>query len=109
MGLVGYCRHFILYYAIIVVPLMDLLKKDNFHWTSQVADAFSRLQQLLASAPVLQLPNFAKPFVLKMDASRVGIGAILSQDHHLIAYSSQKLTHRTQFASTFQPEMFAIT
>jgi hypothetical protein len=40
---------------------------------------------------VLALPNPNKLFVVKDDVSRVGIGAVLVQEGHLIAYISKPL------------------
>ncbi|MCI21570.1 hypothetical protein A2U01_0042738, partial [Trifolium medium] len=45
----------------------------------------------MTSAPVLALPNFQQPFILETEASGVGMGAILHQDGHPIAYFSKKL------------------
>jgi len=44
----------------------------------------------------LALPDFSKPFVLETNASGVGIGAIISQDHDPIAYFSKKLSPTTK-------------
>ena len=37
------------------------------------------MNRLLASAPILAFPDFAKPFILYKDASATGLGAMLSQ------------------------------
>ena len=42
-------------------------------------DLFQRVQQVLESAPVLRAPDFAEPFILAMDASQYGVGAVLYQ------------------------------
>ena len=46
---------------------------------------------MLTSAPVLQLPDLDKPFVVVCDASNVSLGACLMQDGHPIAFESAKL------------------
>jgi hypothetical protein len=67
-------------------PLTNLLKKGVvFLWSSHVQQAFEAVQQDLSIAPVLAIPNFNKSFVLKTDASNLGIGAVLLQDNHPIA------------------------
>ena len=49
------------------------------------------------SSPVLAFPNYAKDFLLEMDASKEGLGVVLSQKqtdrcYHPVAYGSQALT-----------------
>jgi hypothetical protein len=53
--------------------------------------AFDTLKPSLVSALVLSLPDFSKPFYLETDACDVGVGAVLVQDHHPIAYVSKSL------------------
>jgi len=94
---------------VIVAPLTKLLKKDNFIWGVEADEAFTKLKKAITQAPVLALPNFSQPFTLETDASGIGVGAILSQMHHPIAYFSKILNARMQKQSAYAKEFFAIT
>lgn len=90
-------------------PLTDLLKKGTmFLWTKNCETAFQLLKKALVSAPVLALPNFSKPFVVETDASDTGIGAVLQQEGHPIAYVSKALGPKHQGLSTYEKESLAI-
>ena len=62
----------------------------------------------MVQAPVLAVPNFEKHFVLETDASDCGIGAVLMQDGHPIAYLSKHLSPRNQTLSVYEKECLAI-
>ncbi|KAG9447555.1 hypothetical protein H6P81_013683 [Aristolochia fimbriata] len=109
LGLAGYYRRFIRHYAQIASPLTDLLRKDAFLWNEDTQQAFETLKERLSSTPVLTLPDFSVEFQVETDASGLGIGAILSQRGHPVAFFSQKLCSRMQKASTYHREMYAIT
>jgi hypothetical protein len=57
---------------------------------------------------VLALPNFAKPFTIETDASDSGVGAVLMQDGHPLAYFSKALGPKTRGLSTYEKEFMAI-
>ena len=73
------------------------MKKDiTYNWTDKCQEAMDFLKEKLITAPILQYPDFEKPFIIYTDASYQGLGAILSQKdknnlEHVIAYASRTL------------------
>ena len=109
LGLAGFYRRFIRGYASIVAPLIKVTTKEPFEWTAEADKAFRVLKTALISAPVLVLPNFTLPFTLETDASGVGMGVVLSQKGHPIAFFSKPFTPKMLQASTYMRELCAIT
>jgi hypothetical protein len=109
LGLAGYYRKFIRHFGIIAKPLTNLLKKGvMFVWTSDHQVAFDTLKQALSSAPLLALPNFTIPFAIESDASGTGIGAVLLQEGHPLAFVSKALGIKNKGLSTYEKEYMAI-
>ena len=105
----GYYRKFVQHFGIIARPLFNLLKKNHqFVWTNDTQQAFDTLKLKLTTAPVLQLPDFSKKFVIDTDACAYGVGAVLQQDGHPIAYMSKPLGPKNRGLSTYEKECMAI-
>jgi hypothetical protein len=79
LGLAGYYRKFIREFGLIAAPLTRLLRRDAFTWDDDAEAAFEALKGALTSGPVLQMPDFSKPFVVDCDASGVGFVTVLHQ------------------------------
>nr|KYP55632.1 Transposon Ty3-I Gag-Pol polyprotein [Cajanus cajan] len=109
LGLTGFYRRFVKRYAAIASSLTDLLKKDSFLWTDHATVAFNALKTAITSAPVLALPNFDSVFAVQTDASGTGMGAVLSQQGHPIAFFSKQFCPKLRNSSAYIRELCAIT
>ena len=84
------------------------MKMEKFRWTEAAEQAFQEIKGRLTITHILILPDFQQPFELHADASKVGIGAVLSQHNKPIAYFSEKLTGSRLRYSTYDVEFYAI-
>lgn len=109
LGLAGYYQKFVRHFGVISKPLTNLLRKHTLYvWTSEHEEAFQALKSALQSAPVLSLPDFSQPFCVETDASGKGVGAVLLQHEHPIAFVSKALSPRNLGLSTYEKEYLAI-
>lgn len=76
LGMVGYYRSFCKNFLSVVAPLTDQVK---FVWSDKAHCAFENVKSFLCCSPVLAAPQFDQPFVLQVDASYVGAGAVMLQ------------------------------
>ena len=99
--LAGHYWRFIKGFANIVHPLYDVLGKEvkmgpvDLH--PEVQEAVDILKRKVQSTPVLVFPDFNKPFLLETDASKEGLGVVLSQKqsdghYHPVTFGSCSLT-----------------
>ena len=116
LGLAGFYRKFIPHFAEIALPLTNLTKggpsNKKVTWDETCEASFVKLKELLCSSPILRLPDSKKPFVLRTDASTVGLGAALGQEYegtwHPVQYASKKLTDAETRYSTIELECYAV-
>ena len=109
LGLTGFYRRFFHRYAQIAEPLTQLLRKDGFKWTPEAQTAFAKLKEAMTATPVLALPDFTIPFVLETDASGSGMGDVLMQRGHPIAYFSKQFCPKLLRSFTYIRELHTIT
>ncbi|KAK7922269.1 hypothetical protein WMY93_009171 [Mugilogobius chulae] len=115
LGLAGWYRRFVPQFATIAAPLTALTTKDKKNpvtWTDECEAAFNTLKTLLCSSPVLRSPDFSRRFLVQVDASEVGLGAVLTQGEsdaqQPILYLSRKLLPRESRYSVVEKEGLAI-
>ncbi|KAF0710524.1 hypothetical protein As57867_005504, partial [Aphanomyces stellatus] len=114
VGLASYYRKFIPAFADLVRPLSGLLKKGTkWQWGEDERRAFLTIKVALQQAPVLQLPDYHKPFVVTTDASGYCCGAVISQldangNDRPIAFLSKRLGPHESNWPAHEKELYAI-
>ncbi|KAK3545548.1 hypothetical protein QTP70_008157 [Hemibagrus guttatus] len=100
LGFANFYRRFIRNYSSVAGPLTSLLqgKPRRLSWSDQAQAAFIKLKDSFTTASILHHPHPDLLFVVEVDASSSGIGAVLSQRQgipgklHPCAFFSRKLT-----------------
>jgi len=59
--------------------------------TTKATSAFRKIKERISSAPLFRHPYFSKVFEVACDAFGFGVGEVLSQKGHPIAFFSKKL------------------
>ena len=89
LGLANYFRHFVMGYCKLVRSLNFLLRKTvEWNWTDVCQKAFDRAKEALVTVPVLAQPGSASLLRLLRMCFGFGIGAVLLQEGHPIAFES---------------------
>jgi hypothetical protein len=108
LGLTGYYHKFVKHYGLISKPLTQLLTKKGFEWMEEATEAFTTLKKAMMQTPVLALPNFSLPFTVETDACDSGVGAVLMQQGHPIAYMSKALGIMNRKLSVYEKDFLAV-
>ena len=66
-------------------------KKAIWNWTQKHQKTLESMEKAIQRETLLVYPNFRKLFVIHMDASKVQLGTVISQDNQLMAFYSRKL------------------
>ncbi|GBG79142.1 hypothetical protein CBR_g28857 [Chara braunii] len=113
LGMCGYYRNFVKNYSTVASPLTDLTRLDTpWDWSDECEGAFKRLKHALMNHEVLMVPDPQKPFIVTIDASQYGIGAVLAQQDgkklRPIEYISKKMPLKKLAKSTYERELYAL-
>lgn len=80
LGFANLYRHFIRDSSHVVAPLIRLTSaKVPFKWSDEAEKSFLKLKNRFTSAPILVNPDPSRQFIVEVDASDIGVGAVLSQ------------------------------
>lgn len=100
LGFANFYRRFIRNYSQVAAPLTKLTSTlCDFTWNLEAETAFVELKRLFSSAPILCHPDINKQFIVEVDASDTGVGAVLSQRSD----SDSRIHPWTFFSKRFSP------
>lgn len=114
LGFVSYYRQFKEGFGQIAAPVLTEAGRGKVSsrrqelvalWSEQCEQAFRTLKQKITTVPVLAYADFKLPFILEIDASHVGLGAVLSQEVdgkvRPVAYASRSLRPVDHYTATY--------
>jgi len=124
LGVTGYHRIFIKNFSTIAAPITQLTSKDvPFEWGPEQQAAQEQIIYAITNPPVLVKPDPSRQFKLEVDASQIGMGAILYQQdpptkqengtekpgpRRPVGFHSQKFTTTEQNYPIYDHEFLAI-
>ncbi|XP_048252587.1 uncharacterized protein K02A2.6-like [Haliotis rufescens] len=91
--------------------LRDLIRQDSqWNWTPNHEQTFQEIKDLITRSPgpVLRYFDSQKEVVLQVDASQNGVGAVLLQEGHPVAFASKSMTSCQRNYAQIEKEMMAI-
>jgi hypothetical protein len=89
--------------------MTELLEKGKtFEWTPRREASFQELKKRLTTAPILTMSDMEKPFSIYCDTSSQGLGCMLMQDGHVVAYASRQLRKHEEKYPTHDLKLAAV-
>lgn len=125
LGFTSYYRRFVKGFAALAAPLHRLVAQQNGGncrrgqrsslegvWLEECEQSFQTMKVRLTKAPILAFANFSLPFILEVDASHHGLGAVLSQEQdgkvRPVAYASRSLNPAERKYSSMKLEFLGL-
>jgi ribonuclease HI len=109
LGLVGYYQRFIEGFSKIAKPMTSLMENGReFKWDEKCQQSFYQLKKRLMSPAMLIMPDLQKGFDIYCDACGQGLGCVLMQEGHVIAYASCQLRKHELNYPTHDLELAAV-
>jgi hypothetical protein len=109
VGMINYYRDMWIRRSEVLAPLTALTSKNaKWQWTEIEQNAFNTMKRILARETLLSYPDFNKPFHIHTDASKIQLGAVISQNDKPIAFYSRKLKPAQTRYTTTERELLSI-
>lgn len=109
LGLFKYLAKFIPNLSKLSAALRELTRNDvEFEWAETHDKEMENLLRIVTSQPVLSVYDPKEPVVVQTDASKDGLGCVLTQNGHPVAYASRTLSKTEQKWAQIEKELLAI-
>ena len=109
IGMIQYLAKFMQNLSEKAAPLRSLMKKDvAWQWNEEHRKSYQILKEDCSRQPTLRYYDVSKPVKISCDSSKCGLGAVLEQDGHPVAYASRALTDSQQRYAQIEKELLAI-
>jgi hypothetical protein len=117
LGTASFVRSHIRHYADVTAPLEAVKLNKIIEWNDTLDQHFNQLKKSILNAPLLNFPDFDRPFYLATDASNLGVGGVLYQPvngeidvtpGNIVAICSKVLNPTQRNYSAYKKELFAL-
>jgi hypothetical protein len=121
LGTANVFLDFVANYAKYAAPMYDMAMKDfnwdESTWTRDYRKCFEEFKEAVISATTLYYPDNNLDWIVRSDASEIGVGTVLLQVHvdekggetqQPIAFASKKFSEQARRWSTYEQEAFGI-
>ena len=117
LGFVNFIRQHVRYAADVFGPLEAVKNEKTIEWTPELSAYFELSKEAVAVAPLLQFPDWTRPFHVATDASSTGIGGVLYQPSpgtdeitatNIVSICSKKLSSSQRNYSAYKVELWAL-
>ncbi|KAM9985839.1 hypothetical protein ACTFIZ_002137 [Dictyostelium cf. discoideum] len=110
IGTLNFFRKFVDNFASKIKPIYQLLRQDTtFEWNEAYKSiCINIIEKLKNDKIILVYPDTKKPFKLETDASDIGVGATLSQDHGIISFYSRTIRDTEKNFSASEKECLSV-
>jgi hypothetical protein len=93
LGVINWYRPYLKDLSKEISTISNIIKKETtFKWNEENSKTLELILNKISEQTLLNYPEFNKPFILEKDASDIGIGAVLRQEHKIIGFYSYKLS-----------------
>ena len=109
IGMVNYYRDMWPQRSHLLAPLSSLTSaKVKWKWTTEHQESFDKMKALMAKETLVTFPDFSKEFEIHTDASKLQLGACISQEGKPVTFYSPKLQPAQTRYTTTERELLSI-
>ena len=109
IGMVNYYRDMWPQRSHFLAPLSSMTSaKVKWKWTPECQESFDQMKALMAKETLVTFPDFNKEFEIHTDASKLQLGACISQDGKPVAFYSRKLNPAQTRYTVTERELLSI-
>ena len=109
LEIVQFLARFVPNMTSIVKPIQDLINPQVvWYWGEQHTRAVQKVKALIREVPVLAHFDATKPLVIQCDAARDGLGSVLMQEDHPVAFASRALTSAETGYAQIEKELLRV-
>lgn len=107
LGMATYYSKFVVDFATLAAPLMDVKNSKEFCWNERLTESFSEIKARILKS-FLAIPDYSQEFTLETDASGTAVAGVLMQGGRPVAVTSRRVSKTETSWAAVELEALAI-